>query len=83
MGRTAAGGTYIAPHPLLRRQGLDVVGFIQQPQHEAYTEPYLDSVVPVHQLPCRWFERAAWWWLLAGERARRGFRRASFRGWGP
>ena len=129
MGRTAAGGSYIAPHPLLRRQGVDVVGFIQQvrlagsPQdqwfgcpresawpassanschspttrqrteqglrrgppafsnappsplttstmqreNEAYTEAYLESVVPVHQLPRRWYERAAWRWLLAGE----------------
>lgn len=65
MGRTAAGGSYIAPHPLLRRQGVDVVGFIQQRENEAYTEAYLESVVPVHQLPRRWYERAAWRWLLA------------------
>lgn len=69
MGRTAGGGSYIAPHPLLRRQGLDVVGFTQQPEREACTESYLDSVVPVHQMPRRWFGKAAWWWLLAGASA--------------
>ena len=37
-----------------------------QPENEAYTEAYLDSVMPVHQMPRRWHERAAWQWVLAG-----------------
>ncbi|KAL4418971.1 hypothetical protein ABPG77_000884 [Micractinium sp. CCAP 211/92] len=54
---------YIAPHPSLRRDSLDVVGFLQQ--REEYTDAYLASLKPIHQPPRKWFELLAWWWLLA------------------
>ena len=58
----------LAPAPCLprRRESLDVVGFVQERQQEVYPDAYLASLPAVHQAPRKWFERLAWWWLLAG-----------------
>jgi hypothetical protein len=42
------------------------VGFVQERQQEVYPDAYLESLPAVHQAPRKWFERLAWWWLLAG-----------------
>ncbi|KAL4431204.1 hypothetical protein ABPG75_006460 [Micractinium tetrahymenae] len=59
----AVAAGYIAPHPSLRRDSLDVVGFLQQ--REEYSDKYLASLKSIHQPPRKWFELLAWWWLLA------------------
>ncbi|EFN57853.1 hypothetical protein CHLNCDRAFT_143310 [Chlorella variabilis] len=50
------GAGYIAPHPSIRKDAVDVDSYLQE--HQVYTSEYLESVQPAH-------EYAAWYWHVA------------------
>ncbi|KAL4434244.1 hypothetical protein ABPG75_000685 [Micractinium tetrahymenae] len=54
-GRTFGPG-YIAPHPSIRKDAVDVDSFLQE--HQVYTAEYLESVQPLHEV-------LAWYWHVA------------------
>lgn len=40
------------------------MGLVQK--EDLYTQAYLESVTTLHEPPRTWYDRLAWWWLLAG-----------------
>ncbi|KAL4424908.1 hypothetical protein ABPG77_009637 [Micractinium sp. CCAP 211/92] len=59
-GGRSYGPGYIAPHPSIRKDAVDVDSFLQE--HQVYTQEYLDSVQPVHRNPAKLHELVAWYW---------------------
>ncbi|GAB4813274.1 hypothetical protein N2152v2_000320 [Parachlorella kessleri] len=54
---------YIAPHPSIRKDAVDVDSFLQN--HQVYTKDYLVSVTPSHHNPNKIYEALGWYWHVA------------------